>query len=414
MKITFVTPRYGTEILGGAEHAARMLAERLALRDTWQVRAKTSCATDAATWQNEYPEGTSEINGVIVERFAAMSERSASFLDTSARVHANPRFAPRDLQERWITEQGPCIPSAIDAIRASDDDITVFYPYLYYPTVYGIRHAPGISVLHPAAHDELPIRMSVFQSVFLQADALVFQTEGERRLVQSLFPVDEHPQLSLGLGVEPQGGDEAGFRRLVGVGDRPYVLCLGRVDPGKGATLLATYFAAFKDRFPSELQLVFAGPVVEAPPAHPDIIMAGPVSDAMKWGALSGAQALISPSPFEAFSLVLLESWSVKRPVLVNRACLATNEHVVASGGGLSFDGYSSFESAFNQFIASDTLRNALGGRGFDYVTSRYSWPALIDRYADFLTWRVRCASAHRDEVRADVLEEDRFGQVPH
>ena len=30
MKVAYVTPRYGTEVVGGAEHAARMLAERLA------------------------------------------------------------------------------------------------------------------------------------------------------------------------------------------------------------------------------------------------------------------------------------------------------------------------------------------------------------------------------------------------
>ena len=29
MKLAFVTPRYGLEVIGGAETAARMLAERL-------------------------------------------------------------------------------------------------------------------------------------------------------------------------------------------------------------------------------------------------------------------------------------------------------------------------------------------------------------------------------------------------
>ena len=49
MKLTFVTPRYGTEVIGGAETAARMLAERLCRRSDWEVEVLTSCALDHLT-----------------------------------------------------------------------------------------------------------------------------------------------------------------------------------------------------------------------------------------------------------------------------------------------------------------------------------------------------------------------------
>ncbi len=44
MKIAFVTPRYGEEVIGGAEHGARMLAERLAAMPDWTVEALSTCA----------------------------------------------------------------------------------------------------------------------------------------------------------------------------------------------------------------------------------------------------------------------------------------------------------------------------------------------------------------------------------
>ena len=69
MKLTFVTPRYGTEVIGGAETAARMLAERLCLRPGWEVEVLTSCALDHLTWENTEPAGTTVINGVTVRRF---------------------------------------------------------------------------------------------------------------------------------------------------------------------------------------------------------------------------------------------------------------------------------------------------------------------------------------------------------
>ena len=52
MKLAFVTPRYGTEVIGGAETAARMLAERLCVRPGWEVEVLTSCALDHLTWEN--------------------------------------------------------------------------------------------------------------------------------------------------------------------------------------------------------------------------------------------------------------------------------------------------------------------------------------------------------------------------
>jgi len=38
--------------------------------------------------------------------------------------------------------------------------------------------------------------------------------------------------------------------------------------------------------------------VVNPPPAHRDITTVGAVGDAVKWGLLRGAQALVSPSAF--------------------------------------------------------------------------------------------------------------------
>ena len=49
MKLAFVTPRYGADVIGGAELGARLLAERLAALDGWSVEILTTCARDAWT-----------------------------------------------------------------------------------------------------------------------------------------------------------------------------------------------------------------------------------------------------------------------------------------------------------------------------------------------------------------------------
>lgn len=167
--------------------------------------------------------------------------------------------------------------------------------------------------------------------------------------------------------------------------DAPYLVCLGRVDGHKGTTLLAGFFARYKERRPGPLRLVLAGPVVDAPPAHPETDVLGPVSDGEKWELLSGAAALVSPSPWEAFSLVVAEAWSARTPVLVNAGCAATVEHCRRSGGGVTFDGYAEFEVAVDRLVADRAFGRGLGDQGRTYVDAHFRWPHVIDRYAVFV-----------------------------
>lgn len=385
MKVAYVTPRYGEEVVGGAEHAARMLAERLHDQLNWDVEVFTSTALDANTWANDLPAGKTDVNGVTVHRFTSEHGRHPDFLKTSGKVHANPTLATIPDQQTWIEQQGPFTPTMLPALRQSDADLFAFYPYLYYPTVYGVPAVRKTKVMHPAAHDEIPIRMSLFASVFAQTDGFVFQTDGERRLVENLFPLADRPQMTLGLGVDPQDGDVEGFRQSSGIGDRPYVVCVGRVDDGKGTRLLAKYFTEYKRRHPGPLQLALVGPVMNDQRSTEDIVVTGPVSEGHKWGALRGAQCLISPSAYEAFSIVLLEGWSAGLPVIVNAACLATREHVVKSRAGLWFDGYLSFETALEQLLQNHEVAQTLAAAGTRYVDEHFRWPDLIARYGAFL-----------------------------
>ena len=381
MRIGFVLPRYGPTIIGGAETAARSLAERLVAQKDWEVEVLTSCAEDFVTWDDAFPVGKEEINGVRVERFPSSSGREPSFHPFSASLLADPGGASLGDAERWIDLQGPVVPELAEAAARSDADAVVFYPYLYYPTVRAIGRVTAPSILHPAAHDEPALHLPVFPAVFAAADGIVFQTTAERELVQGLFPVASQHQLLLGLGVDDP--DEMPSGRS-GRGD-PYLLCLGRVDGHKGSRLLASLFAAYKARHPGSLRLVFAGPVVDAPPGHPEIDVVGPVSDEEKWSLLGQAVALVSPSAREAFSLVIAESWSARTPVLVNAACLATVEHCRRSGGGLSFGGFGEFEAVVDHLCRDPETRRRLGARGRAYVDRWFRWPRVIDRYAAFV-----------------------------
>jgi len=204
-------------------------------------------------------------------------------------------------------------------------------------------------------------------------------------LVEGVFSVGSKPQLVLGLGVnDPTGAGRPG-REILGLGDRPYLCYLGRVDEHKGCSMLAEFFAQYKERHPGDLALAFVGPVSAKAPDHPDIVVTGTVSEADKWDVLADATAMVSSSAYESFSLVLLESWTVGVPVLVNATCAATMEHCRRSGGGLWFDSYRSFEVAVDRLVGDAALRTSLGEAGRAYTDHYYRWPSIIDRYSTFL-----------------------------
>ncbi|MGH8987610.1 MAG: glycosyltransferase family 4 protein [Acidimicrobiales bacterium] len=385
MRVAFVTPRYGRQVVGGAESAARQLAEHLVASTGWSVEVFTSTALDHLTWRNELAPGDQTIEGVLVHRFASESERSPKFYDLDGRVRLAPAHATREQAERWVDLNGPVTPRLVDALRASAADVCVFYPYLYYPTVRAIGNVAVPAVLHPAAHDEPALYLPVFEGTFASADALVFQTMAERQLVQRHYPVAGIPQILLGLGTEEPHARRRSGTDVLGVGDRPYVVSVGRVDEHKGSKMLAAYFAEYKARRPGPLALALVGPLAFRPPDHPDVVLTGTLSDQDKYDVLRDALAFISPSALEAFSLVVAEAWTVELPVVVNARCGPTREHCERSGGGLWFGSYPELEAVLDRLVADAALRHHLGTQGRHYVERHYRWAVLIERYARFL-----------------------------
>lgn len=385
MRIAFVTPRYGRQVVGGAESAARQLAEHLVASTGWRVEVFTSTALDHLTWRDELEPGDQTIDGVLVHRFTPESGRGPKFYELDGRLRLAPGHATREQAEDWIDLNGPVTPRLVDALCASTADVAVFYPYLYYPTVRAIGRVPVPAVLHPAAHDEPALYLPVYADTFASADALVFQTMAERELVQRHYQVAGLPQILLGLGTEPPTARRRPGAEVLGLGDRPYIVSVGRVDEHKGSKMLAAYFAEFKVRRPGPLALALVGPVAYRPPDHPDVILTGMVSDEDKCDVMRDALAFVSPSALEAFSLVVAEAWTLELPVVVNARCGPTREHCERSGGGLWFGSYREFEAVLDRLAADAVLRRALGVRGRQYVERHYRWPVLIDRYARFL-----------------------------
>ena len=400
MRLLYVVQRYGREVAGGAETHCREFATRLAGRGH-DVEVVTSCAASHAGWANVYPEGESELDGVRVHRLPVARPRDeAFFARVNERVVWGLKPVPVHLQERWIELQGPLVPGIgpwLDR-RAAGYDAAIFFTSLFYTTWRGLPAASGRvpTVLHPTAHDEPALGVSLYDLTFRHPTGFAFSTEEEAELVARRFRVRQpHAVIGIGADLDAGGGaDGAAFRAAQGLGDRPYVVFVGRVEAGKGSEELFANFTHYKRRNPGPLALVMVGTVVDDPGAHPDVVMTGFVADDQRTAALAGAVALVQPSYYESFSMVLTEAWAQRVPALVQGHCAVLVGQARRSGGGIPYRGFAEFEAALDLLLADPPRRRAIGEAGRRYTEANYRWDTVLDRYERFVSGLVQSAPA--------------------
>ena len=134
MKLAFVIPRYGEEILGGAEAITRSLAEHLP-RSEFDVEVLTTCAQDLLTWRNVFPSGLTRVDGVPVYRFPI----DHRFHDERRYCELRTKFTHRcpatvDEEYEWIDQSAhsPALYAYITAHRKRYDFL------IFGPGIFGI------------------------------------------------------------------------------------------------------------------------------------------------------------------------------------------------------------------------------------------------------------------------------------
>lgn len=383
MKILYVCQRYGERIVGGSEAACRAFAEHLVGRGH-EVHVLTSAAHEYTTWANHYPPGESTLNGVTLHRLQVREPRSSEVFGPMHEwmVHG-PKPAPTFQQRRWADLMGPNLEGLERWLRehAPAFDVVIFMTFMYSTTTRGLPAICGRvpTIMQPTAHDEPSVWVPLFEATFRFPDAYLYFTPDERSaLERRLRRTTEGAVVGIGIDFYPVA-DPADFRGAHHLGDDPYLLYVGRVDPGKGTVEAARFFEAYKARNPGPLRLVIAGELIAASPQHPKIIYTGFLNEEMKRSAMAGSLALLQPSYFESFSIVVCESWVQGRPALVQGRCEVLDGQVRRSGGGLPYRGFASFEASVDLLLSDPALASEMGAAGQAFVQQMYSWPHVLD-----------------------------------
>ena len=385
-KVCFVIQRYGEEVNGGAEQHCRFLAERMA--KFCNVEVLTTKAKDYMTWKNEYKEDIEWLNDVKIRRFGVVAERNIDTFSNVSMSIRNNYSGDEELQEAvenmWIDEQGPLVPDLVEYIKNHKDDydVFIFFTYLYYPTVKGLPEVADKSILLPLAHDEYELYIGAFKKLFRLPRAFFFNTTEERDLVRHVFKNYGIPYKIGGVGVDlPEHIDVEGFKKKYNL-DK-YIIYVGRICESKNVNQLLDYFEQYKEEqgdSSKDLKLVLVGKTEINVEGREDVISLGFVDEADKYAAIAGAVALIQPSKFESLSMVVLESFKLSRPVIVNGECKVLKGHIDKSEGGYAYESYEEFKNALYN-LEHDAIKNRnMGNNGLRYVNANYDWDDICNK----------------------------------
>lgn len=383
--MAFVVPRYGAEIVGGAETLVRGLAEHLA-SDGAAVEVLTTCARDHLTWRNAFRAGVGRTRDVTVRRFPVQPRDERRHAWLQQRILRGGRLRPEE-EQRWVEASVNCPDLFAHLARhGRDHDLVCFAPYLFGTTLRGAPLVAERAVLVPCLHDEPFAHLGVVRNVFQACRGFIFNSSPEAALADKLYGIGDRPAGVVGLGFDPgPPADADAFRRRHGL-EGPLLVYLGRKEAGKNVPLLIQYALRYRAVRRAELTLVLAGDgPVTAPPDTPGVRDVGYLDPAAKAAAYAAATVVCQPSVNESFSIVLMEAWLAGTPVLVHARCPVTTHHVVQAGGGLAFEDFYEFAEALDLLLEDRERRDQLGRQGRAYVEAEYSWPAVTARLHETL-----------------------------
>lgn len=372
--------RFGTDVIGGAEAVVADIGRGLAARG-WDVDILTTCARDHFTWANEYPEGTTTVDGMTVRRFATQTDTKGRHRKIIGDLILGGSPVSLVDQQLWINDSLRVSGLWHHVAEHADEyRLLVFAPYMFWTTFAVGQIAPERTVLMPCLHDEPPARLEIFRPLFGESRGVWFLTQPEQELANRLFDLPKRVR-EIGAGVTiPNDYDPEGFRQSFGL-TNDFFYYAGRREWGKGWSDLLSAFERYA-LAGGRLDLVTSGvgdPEVPASVAG-RVHDLGLLSTEDRNSAMAAARCYVQPSSLESFSLTVLEAWLAGTPVICNGASEVVAWHVERSGAGVRYHSADELVGYLDVFGASETMAAELAESGRQYVLDHYRWSDVLDR----------------------------------
>ena len=395
MRILHVAHQYKPAI-GGSEQYIVDLSEAL-VRRGGQVDVFTTRARDYHTWRNELPS-FEQMDGVNVYRFPSLQRRGYTW--RLLRFGYDRYWATRSrLYEPFVfVGNGPLSPRLFLNLlwKGRRYDLVHLNGVLYFHTTYAYLGAKLLGlpiVLTPHIHLSEPqiFDIGYYDAVLRGSNLIIADTDTEKQHLIAKG-IDENKLIVGGIGIKAKEFAllrAEDCRRHFGIPEEAFVLLfLGRKVAYKGLETILRAFTTLREH-DTNLYLVAAGPETHESQVLwasytdlPDFINLGAVSHQEKVMLLNACDVLLLPSTAEAFGIVFLEAWAVKKPVIGARSG-ATPDVIAEGEDGLLIEpgDAEGLARQIKRLINNPDLKMRLGVKGYEKVLARYT----VERIADII-----------------------------
>jgi alpha-1,3-rhamnosyl/mannosyltransferase len=311
-----------------------------------------------------------------------------------------------ELHELWPGRRVPRTPAARIALQAAVQGL--WYPFavpraarragvdLVHHPRYAVPPEPGLRApVVVTMHDVLVLAAPELFSAPIRANfrglagplarraeiVLTGSQASARDIAQHLRVAPERIHVTP-YGVEPRfrpAPAGPALRARLGI-DRPYVACVGTLEPRKNLVTALRAFARVSERLGDEVALVVVGGrgwrneafEEELRSVRGKVVLTGFLSDEDLVGVIAGARCFLYPSLHEGFGFPPLEAMACGTPV-VTSATSSLPE--VVGDAGLLVDprDVEAVAAAVERVFADDALHDALRAYGLDRAAS-YTW----------------------------------------
>ena len=369
MDILFVSRRYHPHV-GGVETQMRIVAHELASRHCVEV----------ATLQQDHG---SHFDGSI-----AVHSLKLSTLDRWRNTML--RLLPKRYRTSWfgyLLYRSIYLPKLRPLVRGKHVVHALKAEFLTQVAEEAAR-AEGVSfVITPYFHpQDIPRAAARLHAelVFCKRAQIVFALlETDRQMLIDLGVERERVRLAGVMPLLPETSDPEGFRARHGLGKKPVVLFLGRLEAYKGwKSIYAAAPLVWQDEL--DAHFIFAGPASEAVQnrfaEQPDerLRYLGRIDEQEKGDALAACDLFCMPSIAEILPAVYLEAWSYGKPV-VGGTAHGLQELIEGNEAGITIEQNAQILAArLVELLRDEPRRRQMGENGRKLIMRRFTKEALV------------------------------------
>ena len=387
-QVVIVTPWFG-EFGGGAESLARGMARELNRRGV-RTLILTTCSRSPYDdwWSDHWKPGVYEVKAVEVRRFR-VNRNKPPYKTAIRKIQQSAALTEKEEENFFeYSINSDALVEALAPFLTEDYDVLAL-PYFFGLTHSAVNAYPHQISLIPCFHDEPQFRWSPTQLLLSNAKHIFYNSPEEKEMTIKQYGKAVGRKavegIVAGVGVELADSKTDASRLEL---PPNYFVYAGRKERGKNVPLLCEWFTQYA-RGARDSKLVFiGGGDSDLVPATKEFLDLGFVSEMVKHRVIAGANAVLTLSENESFSIVLMEGWLLGVPAVVHANSAVMIGHVRRSSGGLYANNVNEFVAVLNYLQREPLVAERLGEHGRKYATENFSFDAVLERYLKVFNWR--------------------------